>query len=190
MLFDFKSILALDSNSPSGLVWTQPRKYVNTLKYDRVGKPAGNVRGYNNRQKYWTVIVFGKSFFCHRIVWLLHNKRVDPENDVDHIDGDSLNNKISNLREIPPALNCRNSRKIKGKELQAGIYYEELLSKKGTPLQRINAHYSSGDKIVKTNFSILKYGYETALALAVAWRTEKIREVNELGAGYTERHGT
>lgn len=190
VLFDFKSVLALDETSPSGLAWTQPRKYMNTLKYDRVGKQAGTVRDFNNRQKYWIVTVFGKSFFCHRIVWLLHNGSVLPENDVDHIDGNSLNNSISNLREVEPIMNCRNSRKIKGKELQAGIYYEELLSKRGTPLERINAHYSFGNKIVKTNFSVLKYGYDTALALAIAWRTEKIREVNALGAGYTDRHGT
>lgn len=188
--YDFKSIFEISESSPSGLVWKIPRKFSGTLKYDRVGKPAGNVRNFNNRQKYWVVVVFGKTFFCHRIVWLLHNGTVDVLNDVDHIDGDSLNNSVYNLREVSPEINSRNSRKNKGKELQAGIYYEELLSKRGTELKRINTHYSYGGKVLKKNFSVLKYGYDQALAMAVEWRQNHINRLNEQGAGYTDRHGT
>lgn len=188
--FDFKSLFELDENSPSGLIWKVPRKYSNSLNYERVGKQAGNIREFNGRQKYWVVVVFNRAFFCHRIVWLLHKGYVSPENDIDHVDGDSLNNKLSNLREVPPEINSRNSRKNSGKELQAGIYYEELLSKRGTPLKRINAHYTKDGKTIKKNFSVLKYGYDEALALAIAWRDAKIVELNMAGAGYTERHGT
>lgn len=190
--YNFSKFVRIDENSPSGLVWVAPRKYVKSLKYDRVDKKAGNIRDFNKRQKYWVITVFGKSFFCHRIVWLLHNGTVDQLNDVDHIDGNSLNNKISNLREVSPVINSRNAKKkFKTKELQTGVYYEELFSKKGTLLKRFNAHYSDGaNNVVKKKFSILKYGYDEALRLAVEWRLLKIKEVNEQGAGYTERHGT
>jgi hypothetical protein len=35
-----------------------------------------------------------------------------------------------------------------------------------------------------------KYGKEEAFRLAVEWRAARIKELNEQGAGYTERHGT
>lgn len=189
--YKFGDVFAVSDESPSGLVWKVPRKYMNTLKYDRVGKQAGNIRGFNNRQEYYVVTVFGQSFFVHRIVYLLHNGDVQPENDIDHKDGNSLNNSISNLREIPPPLNCRNARKKKlGKELETGIYYEELLSRNGTQLRRINAHCSIlPGKIKKVNFSVLKYGFDLALKLAQEWRKAKLVEAAEAGLAYTDRHG-
>ena len=190
--YNFSEFVAIDSNSPSGLAWVAPRKYIHTLRYDRVGKPAGNIREFNGRQSYWVITLFGKSFFCHRIVWLLHNGTVCEETDVDHIDGNSLNNAIVNLREVPPILNCRNSRKkLPNKELQTGVYYEELYSRNGTLLKRINAHASiEANKVLKKNFSVLKYGYDEALRMAIAWRKSMIDQLNKEGAGYSDRHGT
>jgi hypothetical protein len=189
-LYDFASIFELNNESPSGLVWKVPRLYFKLLNYNRVGKPAGTVREFNKRQKYWVVTVFGKTFFCHRIVFLLANGISSKENDIDHIDGNSLNNKLENLREVLPILNCRNSRVRKGKDLPAGLYYEELFSKTGTLLKRINVHYSDGNgKVIKRNFSVLKYGYDEAVLKAKEWRNIKILELNEQGFGYTNRHG-
>ena len=34
-----------------------------------------------------------------------------------------------------------------------------------------------------------KYGKEEAFRLAVEWRAARIKELNNQGAGYTERHG-
>lgn len=190
--YKFNEFVALDENSPSGLVWVAPRKYVNSLKYDRIGKPAGSIREFNKRERYWLITLFGKSFFCHRIIWLLYNGTINKEYDIDHIDGNSLNNNISNLREIPPILNCRNARKkLPNKELQTGVRYEELYSKKGTLLKRINAYVNiEPNKTIKKNFSVLKYGYDLALQKAIDWRNSMINNLNSLGAGYTKRHGT
>lgn len=191
--YRFQDFLTIDDASPSGLIWTAPRKYFGSYNYDRVGKPAGNVRDFRNgKQRYWMVSLFGESFFCHRIIWLISKGSVVVENDIDHIDGNSLNNSLSNLREVPPHINARNSKKkVHGKELQTGVYYEELLSKSGTLLKRINAHVSiQPRKIVKKNFSVMKYGYEVALEMAISWRNSMIEKLNENGAGYTERHGT
>jgi hypothetical protein len=189
--YKFNEVFELSEESPSGIVWKVPRKYSNKLNYGRVGKQAGNVRDFNGRQQYYVVSISGKSFFTHRIAYLLYHGNVDPENDIDHIDGNSLNNSIDNLREVPPFLNCRNSRKrVKGKELETGIYYEELLSRRGTLLKRINAHCAIlPNKTEKVNFSVLKYGYETALVLAREWRKTKLQEVSDLGMPYSSRHG-
>ena len=189
--YNFKEVFDLSDESPSGLVWKVPRKYINSLKYDRVGKQAGNIRNFNNRQNYYVVVVFGETFFTHRIAYLLAHGDMQPENDIDHIDGNSLNNKIENLREVVPVLNCRNSRKkIPTKELETGIYYEELLSKKGTQLRRINVHCTIiPNKIEKVNFSVNKYGYDMALKLAQEWRRLKLKEAEEAGLSYSDIHG-
>lgn len=189
--YNFKEVFEISNDSPSGLIWKVPRKYINSLNYDRVGKQAGNIRIFNNRQSYYVVVVFGQTFFTHRIAYLLAHGSVQPENDIDHVDGNSLNNKIENLREVPPILNCRNSRKkIPNKELETGIYYEELLSKNGTQLRRINAHCTIvPNKVEKVNFSVNKYGYDVAVKLAQEWRRLKLKEAEETGLPYSNIHG-
>lgn len=187
--YDFESIFEISTESPSGLVWKIPRLYVKTLHHDRVGKQAGTIK-ITPRQKYYNVVVFNKKFQVHRIIWLLHNKTIDAANDIDHIDGNTLNNSVTNLREISPAVNSRNRRKKRDKELEAGIYLEESLSKAGTPLPRLRAHICVEGRVIGASFSITKYGHEGALKLAKDWRKNKLDELNEQGAGYTDRHGT
>jgi hypothetical protein len=63
----------------------------------------------NNKKGYYVVKIKGKYYQVNRIVWKLL-KGTEPENIIDHIDGDSLNNKIGNLRE---ASNSENSRNVK-----------------------------------------------------------------------------
>lgn len=41
--YDFGSLVKIDESSPSGLVWVAPRLYAKTLRYDRVGQPAGGL---------------------------------------------------------------------------------------------------------------------------------------------------
>ena len=42
----------------------------------------------------------------------------------------------------------------------------------------------------RKNFNSKGLGKEQAFKLACEYRAQKIRELNEQGAGYTERHGT
>lgn len=47
----------------------------------------------------------------HRIVWMMHNNWVEPTGVIDHINGDSLDNRIENLRCTTNAINRSNASK-------------------------------------------------------------------------------
>ena len=51
------------------------------------------------------------------------------------------------------------------------------------------ATWRENDKPKSKRFSINRLGHEEAFRLACEYREQKIRELNEQGAGYTERHG-
>lgn len=65
---------------------------------------------------------------AHRLIRLMY-KGVDPKlNEVDHKDGDGLNNRIGNLRSVTPAVNRRNLIR-KRRTQQAGVYWVQRLHK-------------------------------------------------------------
>ena len=72
-------------------------------------KSAGSVAGRVNKLGYVEVTIDGTHFKAHRIVWLLCHGYW-PENYIDHIDGNTGNNNIENLREVSQQCNLRNSK--------------------------------------------------------------------------------
>lgn len=84
-------------NSTGRLLWkNHPRRMVCN------GFEAGCRLGV-----YRQVKVNGRKYLSHRIAWLL-NYREWPENQIDHIDGDGMNNRIENLREADHLINRKN----------------------------------------------------------------------------------
>ncbi len=67
------------------------------------GRPAGHV----NRQGYVKVLLQGQIHSAHRIV-LAMKHGAWPEGEVDHINGDKADNRISNLRVVTHQQNARN----------------------------------------------------------------------------------
>ncbi len=62
-----------------------------------VGDKAGFIR--NLRGKYYRQIRIDKvNYFHHRLAWLYTHGEF-PKHQIDHIDGNSLNNRIENLRD-------------------------------------------------------------------------------------------
>jgi len=71
-----------------------------------VGKDAGYIWSHGNK-RYWHVKVEGKSYKVHRIVWLLVYGEL-PDNQIDHINGNTLDNRIENLRAVDNITNSMN----------------------------------------------------------------------------------
>ena len=69
----------------------------------------GRATSYITHNGYKKIKVDKKSYVAHRLAWLyVYNKF--PNGDIDHIDGDRLNNKISNLREASRSQNLQNKK--------------------------------------------------------------------------------
>ena len=79
-----------------------------------VGKLACSVYK-NNNTSYATVMINKKRFKVHRLIWLLE-KNEQPIL-IDHIDGNGLNNHISNLRSVSPRGNAQNMTRHRLKKL-------------------------------------------------------------------------
>lgn len=68
----------------------------------------GNIAGSNHHNGYKAICILGKRYYIHRLAWL-YIKGYFPENNIDHIDQNKSNNKITNLRETSNQCNARNS---------------------------------------------------------------------------------
>lgn len=183
---DWSKYFALDEASPSGLVWVIPQYFRGTPNYSRVGQPVGSIGKTKNRE-YWSVGLsedwVRSTYLIHRVVWVMINGSVDLGNDIDHIDGNGLNNKISNLRECSKSLNNRNMKKRTDNTSGAcGISYQKTRTSEGWKATIVGV---DGKKYGKY-YSVLKYG-DSAKDLAVEWRIKKMLELDN--AGYTETHG-
>lgn len=99
-----KRLLELIRYDPdSGIfIWEQSRGSV------RTGSVAGAIRP----DGYIRVHLDGKDYYAHRLAWFyMHGKW--PTHDIDHINGQRSDNRISNLRDVCGSINAQNLRSAK-----------------------------------------------------------------------------
>lgn len=58
---------------------------------------------------------------AHRVAWVCANGPIPEGCEIDHIDGDKTNNRLSNLRAVSHAENCRNQRARPNKTGYSGV---------------------------------------------------------------------
>ena len=171
-----------DLSSPSKLSWNID---VYCGKYNKIHKIVkGDYCTYISSSRY-VVMYKQKAYQVSRIIYFLHFQDANQSLSVDHIDGNPLNNSIENLRLVSQAVNMRNVRKRKT-TTKTGVQFRVV---KG--YEYFIARYTdlSGKNHDQT-FSCLAYGKEEAKKKAIAFRDQKIEELNKENAQYTERHGT
>lgn len=82
-----------------------------TWRHDRGHGLAGKVAGTRTLHGYWQISINDRLYRAHRLAWFyVHG--VWPARVLDHIDGDRLNNRLNNLRDISPKENVNAFRRI------------------------------------------------------------------------------
>ena len=102
---------ALAYNPDTGIVFWVNRPRITTSN--------GQEAGYRRKDGYRQICFNQKKYLAHRIAWLLHHGSW-PTGDVDHIDGNPSNNKLSNLRDVTHSVNLQN-RKGAQSQNKAGL---------------------------------------------------------------------
>lgn len=180
MDFDFLSkYFIYDETSPTCLRYRLDIHNVVSRTFAKPGKVAG---GLASNKKRYEVRINKNIYYVHRIIAVLHG--LDVKNKVvDHIDGNGLNNKFSNLRLVTDAENSRNQRK---RSTNSSGVMGILLN----PVSIVATWFEDG-KCRSKSFKIKTYGYDEAFRLACEYRLEQLRRLNEQGYGYNlERHGS
>lgn len=86
------------------------KKLSNAVK---IGDKAGCYTG-----RYVSISINNKKYLAHHLIWLYVYGKF-PKHQIDHIDQDTKNNKISNLRDVSSKINSRN--KPKRRDNKSGV---------------------------------------------------------------------
>jgi hypothetical protein len=163
---------------------------------DSIGYSEGSSTGLINKvnrssaragQEAGGLITTGYFQFCFRYDHYLNNRVVyflctgiDPEEkQVDHRDGDKLNNKISNLRLATNKLNQDNSKKRKDNTSGVtGVFWSKTKEKWEVRIKRFNKNFCLGSF----------HDFDTAVAVRVAAETNPRFRDQEYRHDHNDQH--
>lgn len=117
-IVDAEQLRAMFALSEDGtLVWKAPPKF----HPDLIGQSAGALTPSRHGKSYWNVQINGRKVKRSRIVFCLTTGRW-PTDQIDHIDGNSLNDNPCNLREATATQNAWNHKgRRKASPLPMGV---------------------------------------------------------------------
>jgi hypothetical protein len=74
---------------------------------------VGDVAGSKDKNGYLCIRLDGKTYKAHRLAWLyIHG--VWPSGEIDHINHQTNDNRISNLRDVSRSVNQQNKKTVRG----------------------------------------------------------------------------
>lgn len=177
MQIPWEDFVYYDTSSPTCLRWKISRG--NHCTVDSV---AGSI----NKGRCSFVFSYKgtkKRRYTHRVIWELFNGCIDDASkQIDHIDGNPLNNRIDNLRLVSRSVNMRNTRQnSRNTSGIAGVSVSYINGYKYWTVSFVNGEGAHKLK----HFSCHKHGDEAAKNLAVSYRKQQLL----LSGEYTDRHG-
>jgi hypothetical protein len=179
---DWNRVFYEDAESPTGLRWK-----ISPARCAKAGNVAGSIMTLKKSGWQCFHVRFNKTLWLvHRIIWVMRNGTIDAELDIDHIDGNALNNSVDNLRLVSTAVNSRNQKQYKTNS--SGVTGVGFMTTNGTTYARAYWCNLAGEPESKY-FSCKKLGKELAFQQACEYRQQMLDSLNESGAGYSERHG-
>jgi len=92
----------LDYDPLTGIFAWKKRTHLNSTEI-----VIGGIAGSTNNGGYRQICINQKSYKAHRLAWLFIYG-VWPEFQIDHIDQNKSNNRITNLRDVSISENCQN----------------------------------------------------------------------------------
>lgn len=171
----WEDLFYYDETSPSGL----------RNKVSRGKAVKDRESGYLGGNGYYIVRVGGKNYKAHRVIVEMLVRCLKPNEYIDHINGVKCDNRLSNLRIVSEKENSKNrAKRSDNKSGVTGVYY--LIEKNSWVAKWKTLCGKQKHKF----FNVSVYGYEKAKELACTFRKATIDSLNELGAGYTDRHGS
>lgn len=159
----FNEWFYVDPTSYSGLrLKKKDRNNSRTNVGDAVGTKT--TPGASNKI-YWRVKIAGKAYLAHRVIYLLTHGTIDRHLVINHIDGNGLNNDISNLEEVTHSTNSyKKSIRKDNTTRHHGISFTKYKGK-------VDGYLSKFRK-KSQRFSAIVFGnLEEALASALRWKS-------------------
>lgn len=129
-------------------------------------KSVGQEVGWSNMYGYRQLYFQGKVYMLHRVIYYLHYGNY-PKLEIDHINGDGMDNRPENLRELSRQQNCRSFANPRS----GGVYTSKY---RGVSLHRPTNTWRSRFA-VGTRETSLGY-YTSELEAALAWNYKAMEE--------------
>lgn len=136
-----------------------------------IGQRAGSVSKRDSKR---VIRLFGELYMEHRIIWLYVTGSW-PQWHIDHIDHNEQNNRFSNLRDVPPAVNNRNSSKRSDNTTgHVGVWINKLNSRKKYMAEltlngercHYSSHYTLQDAVAARKQAERDYGFHVNHGIA------------------------